>query len=229
MNDRDRLAELLAGPGALLLDFDGPVCSVFAGYPAPDVASELRELLCSKGIGVTEDVAARLGPVELLRWTGRRGDPTLTRVVDDALRAAEQRAVQSATPTPHSHAVITAAHDAGKPVAIVSNNSAEAIGEYLAEQGLSRCVGAVIGRTHGRPELMKPNPASILRALAELQAQPDTSVLIGDSTTDVEAALSAKVRAVGYANKPGKDARLTQAGAEVTITSMSEIASCLTR
>jgi HAD superfamily hydrolase (TIGR01662 family) len=227
MNDRDRLAELFAGSGALLLDFDGPVCSVFAGYPAPDVASELRKLLCSRGIEVTEGVATRLGPVELLRWTGRQGNPTVTRFIDDALRTAEQHAVQSATPTPHSHAVITAARDAGKPVAIVSNNSAEAISEYLTEQGLS--VGAVIGRTHGQPELMKPNPASILRALAELQAQPDTSVFVGDSVTDVQAGLSAKVRVVGYANKPGKDASLTQAGAEMTITNMSEIASCLRR
>jgi len=29
----------LIGTGPLLLDFDGPICSIFAGYPAPNVAA----------------------------------------------------------------------------------------------------------------------------------------------------------------------------------------------
>jgi phosphoglycolate phosphatase len=38
----DRLRALLSTVEAVLFDFDGPVCSVFAGYPAPKVAQQLR-------------------------------------------------------------------------------------------------------------------------------------------------------------------------------------------
>ena len=64
VNDRDRLAELLAGTGPLLLDFDGPVCSVFAGYPAPQIAAQLGRLLQDNGIDVSEAVAMRTRSVE---------------------------------------------------------------------------------------------------------------------------------------------------------------------
>ena len=33
----------------LLLDFDGPICNLFAGLPAPTVAAQLRELLDLNG------------------------------------------------------------------------------------------------------------------------------------------------------------------------------------
>ena len=58
MNGRT-LADLV-GAGPLLLDFDGPVCSIFAGYPAPRVAAELVALGCGTGQGF---LYARPGPV----------------------------------------------------------------------------------------------------------------------------------------------------------------------
>ena len=143
------------------------------------------------------------------------------------MRVAELRAVRSAAPTPYADEVIRAARDVGKPVAIVSNNSADAIAEYLTAHGLTANVATVIGRRYGQPELLKPNPEPVLRAVAELQAQPGACVFVGDSVTDVQATLSAGARCVGYANKPSKETRLAEAGAEVIVTSMSEVASCL--
>ena len=35
-------ARLIRSANCVLLDFDGPVCSVFSGIPAPDVARRLR-------------------------------------------------------------------------------------------------------------------------------------------------------------------------------------------
>jgi phosphoglycolate phosphatase len=49
-------------------------------------------------------------------------------------------------------------------------------------------------------------------------------VLVGDSTTDVAAAEAAGVRVLGFANKPGKDQRLRDAGADALVMSMSELA-----
>ncbi|MBD0324414.1 MAG: hypothetical protein ICV72_13665 [Aldersonia sp.] len=34
---------------SVLLDFDGPICSVFAGHPAPAVAERIRDYLRREG------------------------------------------------------------------------------------------------------------------------------------------------------------------------------------
>jgi len=72
---------------------------------------------------------------------------------------------------------------------------------------------------------MKPDPAPILSAVAELDADPADCVLIGDSASDITGAAAAGVRSLGYANKPGKRQRLTEAGADVIVDSMAPIAS----
>lgn len=45
----DNLAATVSTTRLLLLDFDGPVCDIFAGYPAPRVAQELRDLIAAQG------------------------------------------------------------------------------------------------------------------------------------------------------------------------------------
>ncbi len=224
LDDEGRLAELLAGTGPLLLDFDGPVCSIFAGYPAAEVAAELRERLKRNGIRVVGSVVTEPDPLEVLRWTGRHGDPDVVRAVEDALCAAELEAARLAESTPYAREVIVAARDAGKPVAIISNNSAGAIVKYLNLHRL-----AVHVRAYARPELMKPHPDPIRRAVAALGAEPGDCALIGDSLADITAAQAAKAKVIGYANKPAKAERFAAAQADAVVTSMSEIAICLTR
>ncbi|WP_246278589.1 HAD family hydrolase [Phytohabitans rumicis] len=202
----------------LLLDFDGPVCRVFANHPASTVAAELRQLLADEGVSLPEAIIAESDPLEILRYSATAGRPGVTRRIEDALRAAELVAVGGAEPTPYAGEVIGAAHR----VAIVSNNSAEAVRAYLTAHGLAGSVHAVIGRPYAEPARMKPNPWPVLAALRELGAQPEECVLVGDSTTDIDAAHAARVPAIGYANKPGKRARLARADA--LIDSMAELA-----
>lgn len=51
------LGRLLDGVGAVLLDFDGPVCSFFAGYPAPQAAGELVDVMRRRGVDVPPGLA----------------------------------------------------------------------------------------------------------------------------------------------------------------------------
>lgn len=44
---------LLRRVRTVLLDFDGPVCSIFSGYPAPDVADELAATAAAAGYPVS--------------------------------------------------------------------------------------------------------------------------------------------------------------------------------
>ncbi|WP_329107071.1 HAD-IA family hydrolase [Micromonospora sp. NBC_01699] len=209
----------------LLLDFDGPVCSIFANYPAATVATELRRLLVNQGVTLPEHIQTEADPLAVLRFTTTLNQPTITRRIDDALRAAEVTAAATAEPTPYAREVIVTAHQTGRRVAIVSNNSAEAVRAYLTARRLTDYVHPIIGRAHAQPDQMKPNPAPVLAAIRELQADPTQCALVGDSESDVEAAQAAQVTAIGYANKRGKRARLAKA--EATIGSMAELATAL--
>ncbi|XTZ18262.1 HAD family hydrolase [Micromonospora echinospora] len=221
------LGQLLDEVSAVLLDFDGPVCSVFAGYPAPRVAAELVDVLYRRGIEVPPDLVSEPDPLEVLRRTGATGDQNATRAVEDALCAAERQAVETAEPTPYGREVIVAARQAGFPVAVVSNNSASAVSAYLAAHRLAAYVSPIVGRTYAAPERMKPNPEPIRQAAHTVGEPPARCVLIGDSLSDIDGARAAGARVIGYANRPAKIERFRAAGADVVATSMREIADVL--
>ncbi|MFI6065826.1 HAD family hydrolase [Micromonospora sp. NPDC051227] len=221
------LGRLLAGVGAVLLDFDGPVCSIFAGYPAPQVAAELVDVLRRHGVDVPPDLASEPDPLEVLRRTGAAGDQGVTQAVEDALCAAERRAVETAEPTPYGREVIVAARQAGMSVAVVSNNSAGAVTAYLEAHRLAGYVSPVVGRAYADPDRMKPNPEPILQAMRALAELPARCVLVGDSLSDIEGARAAGVTVIGYANRPVKVDTFAPAGAGAVVTSMGEIAGAL--
>ena len=228
MSTGEELTGMFDNAAAILLDFDGPVCKVFAGYPAANVAAELIDLLRSGGISVPSHIAALTAPLELIRWSGTHGTPSLTVSIEDALCAAEIQAVASAEPTPFDREVIVAAQEAGLPVAIVTNNSPGAVTAYLTAHRLDRYISPVIGRAYAAPAQMKPNPISILRASKGVGVDPARCVMIGDSLSDIEGTRAAGVRVVAYANKPPKLARFANAGADATVTTMGSIATVLT-
>ena len=85
------LGDLLRPVSVVLLDFDGPTCDLFAGYPANVIADELRALVAKHGHAVTAT-----GPDSLLLEVADLGDPILTRTIADAVRDAEIVAAASA-------------------------------------------------------------------------------------------------------------------------------------
>lgn len=210
----------------VLFDFDGPICSIFAGLSAQSIAAELRGLLLAEGLSLPAYVADEENPLEVLRFTSSLG-PALAAQVDSALRAAELVAAQSARPTPHAWETLLACRHTRRTVAVVSNNSTPAVEAYLTAHDLITYVDLVVGRADSNPALLKPHPHLIVQAVHALGANPATCTLIGDSTSDIEGGLAAGIRSVGYANKPGKRERLTRAGADVVVTTMADLASAL--
>ena len=210
----------------LLLDFDGPICAIFAGLPAPSVAARLRELLNSDGTPLPDAVAGEDDPIEVLRFTSGLDGDTAARV-EAALRDAEQAATQTATPTPDAREVILACHQTNRRVAVISNNSQAAVQTYLQAHHLAEHIDVIVGRTKPDPRLLKPHPHLVLRALDALDGDPATSSFVGDSTADVQSAKAAGTHSVGYANKAGKIERLQRAGADVIVTTMAELHAAL--
>ncbi|MQA87252.1 MAG: HAD-IA family hydrolase [Streptosporangiales bacterium] len=220
------LATLVDSSDAILLDFDGPVCSVFAGYPAEEVASQLRQFLLDRSVVLPPELSRGRDPLKVLRWVGEYR-PGLTRALDDLLSVAEITAVQTATPTRHAHDVILAADRTRRSVAIVSNNAEAAIIRYLALHGLSTVVTLVVGRAYADPARMKPHPDAVVRAVKALGKTAGACLLVGDSVADIKASRSAGVHPVGYAKTPSRRPLLVEAGAEVVVHDLGDIAAAL--
>ncbi|MFJ5593607.1 HAD family hydrolase [Streptomyces noursei] len=215
------LASILAPVRHVLLDFDGPVCSVFAGFPAPDVARRLVELLSGPdgpppGHGESDPLAL------LRRIADERED--LVPLADEVLAQLEVEAVDRAQPTPGGVTFLEACATSGRSVWMVSNNATVAIDHYLSTHGLGRLVAGQFGRVSGQPKSMKPSPRLLTAAMGAAEAKPGDCIFIGDAVRDVEAAHAAGMEAIGYANKPGKDAALAEAGAVAVVTSMDDLA-----
>jgi phosphoglycolate phosphatase-like HAD superfamily hydrolase len=216
------LKDILQSAEALLLDFDGPVCGVFAGYPARDIANEMRRSLANRGVNSPEIGS----PHELYTWAAME-HPAVAQWLDDFLTDREVSAVKVADPTEGADYALRQARAAGLPVAVVSNNAERAVRDYLGRHGLDSYISLVLGRPPAAPELMKPNPHLIRRAVDLLGVSPATAPLVGDSITDMQAAAHAHVPGVGYAKIPRRREPLAVAGSAVVVDSMTEIAEAI--
>lgn len=217
-------AKLLTHARALLLDFDGPICSVFAGIPAPIVADQLRAILTDGGhTDLPEVIVTSEDPFDVFRYAATVG-PDEARYVEAAFTANEVEAIPTATPTEGAHHLIHTWHQSGRPLAIVSNNSTTAISAYLDLYNLRPLVNFVSARTSPDAALFKPNPHLLHLAITALAVPPVECAFIGDSLTDVAAARAAGVRCIGYANKPGKHDRMREQRADAVTNFLAELA-----
>lgn len=214
-------AEVLADARHVLLDFDGPVCAVFGGTSDHEVADQLRAVLGNEQLPA--DVASSSDPFAVLRFAATVGRQRAAQV-EQQLARLEMHAVASAPPTIGAREAIAALHEAGRTVTIVSNNSAQAIVAYLQAHDLAPLITGVVGRADPAPELLKPSPHLVQQAIHARRAQPVECVLIGDSTTDIEAAQAANATVIAYANKPGKRRRFAAQHPDAIIHSMAELA-----
>ncbi|MGH3611689.1 MAG: HAD family hydrolase [Pseudonocardia sp.] len=216
---RSKLSDLLDGVDALLFDFDGPLCDVFAGLLAPDVARELERLAGREF--ETDD------PLEVVRLCYDNLSPAVARRVEDALIEFEIKAVSMSTTEAAGVRALRNGRAAGLDIAVVTNNATQAAEAFLVDQSVRPLVSIVVGRAFRRPDLMKPHPWPLRRALDELGVAARRAVLIGDSRTDIEASRATGVRCVAFANRPGKREEFEAAGAAVVVDDMGELADVL--
>jgi phosphoglycolate phosphatase len=216
-----QLSAIVTRTRYLLLDFDGPVCSIFAGIPAPTIAEQLRKLY--PGDQIPDQVKNTGDPIEVFTQAAEIS-PDLAARVEAEMTALEVTAVATAKPTPYVHEVLAACRESGRTVAVVSNNSAQAVNAYLDRHGLSGGIALVVARTSHDPALLKPSPHLLEIAVEKLAADPAATAFVGDSLTDIEAARRAGIASIGYANKSGKQDRMTQLNAGAVITTMADLA-----
>lgn len=217
------LAEVVSRTRYLLLDFDGPICSIFSGLHASSVASQLRKLFTGQQIPLPVNIAESPDPIEVFTYAATVS-PELAAQIEAEMTELEITATATARPTPHVRDVIAGCRESGRTIAVVSNNSARAVSAYLIRHDLAGSFAAIVARTSPDPELLKPSPHLIEAAVSKLDTDSAAATLVGDSITDIQAARLAGVNSIGYANKPGKYKQMTAERAGAVINSMSNLA-----
>ena len=211
---------------AILLDFDGPLTILMPPPSNAEAAEAARAALGGYIDVLPSQIATTTDHLAVLRYSAVMPIETLQRV-EDACVKAEAEAARTSQPTLGAHELLKACANRGKPVVIVSNNSAEAVHTYLNRFRLHSLVRAVIGRQPRRPDLMKPHPSLVAAALDLLDIHGPKAVLVGDAITDVQAAHTGRVRAIGYAKTLTRGHELALAGADALTEDMGALAEAL--
>lgn len=220
-----KLASLVASARYVLWDLDGPICQLFAGYPAHEIAGQLVGQIDALGMGalLTEQERFSDDPHDaLLGVHARHRGSDLDLALEEWLTRRELDAVPRAMPTPYADPLIRAWSSRGVKFAITTNNSAVAAAAYIKSRRLTDCFPYVYGRTRNL-ELMKPNPHCLNEAIKAMGAAPEATLMIGDAPTDLQAARHAGVLFLGYARNEDKDRVLRDAGAEVVVDSLAQV------
>jgi HAD superfamily hydrolase (TIGR01509 family) len=223
------------GPGArcVLFDFDGPVCRLFPEHSSRPLADRLRRLVSGFGLAhvltpeerTDKDPHVVLHALHRARWDKDLGGMDVEGLVgrlEACLTEGELAAARTAWPTPDADVLIRQLAGSGLRLAVVTNNSPRAADHYLHALGLRGCFETIHGRT-ADPDLMKPHPDVLHRALRSLGLPPEDAVMIGDTPTDFLAAERAGVRFIGYGRNAVKRARMREAGAKVVIGSFAPL------
>ncbi|MBW4719643.1 HAD family hydrolase [Saccharothrix obliqua] len=221
----DVLRRILRSTELLLLDFDGPLCALFAEVPAPHVADRLRDVLSGGRTRLPPEIEHSPDPFDVLAHAATLGTDEAHRV-EAALRASEVDAALLAPPTPDAHNLVRAWHKTGRGLAIVSNNSREAVNTYLHRHFLAQHVHVVSARTGPDPRLLKPSPHLVEAVISTFGTPPGAVTLIGDSASDVVASRGAHAKVIAFANKVHKRRTLREAAPDLVVTALHDAVDC---
>jgi HAD superfamily hydrolase (TIGR01549 family) len=211
--ETESLRELITPVRFVLWDLDGPICRLFSGHPAHQVARDLVTLIDRRGLGglLTELERSTADPQVVLLGLGRR-HPSSDLIIglEKWLTQQELTAAPKAYPTTWADPLIRTWSRRAR-FAITTNNSALAAARYMETRGLADCFPHIYGRTRDL-DLMKPHPHILRQALNAMGADPSRSLMLGDAPTDFEAARDAGVPFLGYGRNERKLKALLEAG-----------------
>lgn len=115
-------------------------------------------------------------------------------------------------------------HTYGLRLGVVSSNATSVVEYALREAGILKDFEYIDGRPYPfNPNLIKPNPYPLQKALSSMKVMPDSFWYVGDDVLDMVAAKAAYVSAVGVCTGKCTVFQLQNAGADLVISSFNDI------
>lgn len=214
-------------PSLIIFDYDGTLCAThqaishsLTGVFRERVQIELEPELVSHAIG------RGISLHDTLRALHPQGEELVDAELDDwqqHYRAIYHEAAESLVEAFPDAADTVAACGEVCPVAIVSNKGPEAIRHSLCLLGMDGLVEQIFGDDGVLPK--KPDPALYTGAIraAFPAARPESTLMVGDTASDLRFAKNAGLRACWAAYGYGGDDECGSVGYEFCINSLAEL------
>jgi phosphoglycolate phosphatase len=212
---------------AVIFDLDGTLASFNLDYKA--LRAEVKSYLNKRGVpssvlSTQESMFEMLKKAEIFFKNASKTEEVFVEVQKGALAIAEKFEFEAALST----SLMSGATDALKAlkrmnlkIGLCTINSQKATNYILQRFQIASFFDAIVPRDLVR--FVKPNPEHFETALKMLAVQPESTVVIGDSSTDMQSAKEVKTVAVGIPTGISTVQQLMQNGANYIITAISDL------
>lgn len=212
---------------AVIFDLDGTLTSFNLDYKA--LRAEVKSHLNKRGVPnsvltLKETIFEMLQKAEVFFKNATKTNEVFIEVQQEALAIAERFELEAASSTN----LMSGANDALKAlkqmnvkIGLCTINSQKATNKILQRFKIASFFDAVIPREMVR--FVKPNSEHYEKALEMLKINPEATLIVGDSSSDMQSAKEAKTIAVGVPTGVSTVQQLIQNGADYIITSIADL------
>ncbi len=220
---------LLSELQLLAFDLDGTLID-----SVPDLADAIDQMLSQMD-------RPKAGQEKVRSWVGQGAVVLVKRALADGLEI--DQIDETSELFMLAHAAFMTAYDANKgaktrcydgifelldhakarniPMALITNKPYRFVPEILEQLNLGRYFDLVLGGDSLAEK--KPSPLPLLHAAAQLKADPDRSIMIGDSITDISAGQKAGFKTVAVRYGYDHGVPVDQCGANLVVDSLAEL------
>lgn len=212
---------------AIIFDLDGTLVGFNLDYRA--LRAEVRGYLAKRGVpasvlSLQENIFEMLKKAELFLRNSGKSAEAMKRLRNEAFAIAEKYELEAAMSTGLlSGAVETlkALKRMGLKIGLCTINSEKSAGYILQRFKIAKFFDVTV--TRNMVKQVKPNPEHLQVVLKALSLAPEESVVVGDSSVDMQCARELKAIAVGLPTGISTVQQLTDNGANYIITSINDL------
>ena len=186
---------------AVIFDLDGTLVESHINYEK--MGEQIKELLAKKGM--KEHIEDRRKAYQVIRGGAetllKYGLPpqnldTTLRELDSVMNNIELEAIPTMKLKPNALETIMKLYDFGYSLGICTRSHRLYADKVLTKYNMDKYIHAVVGRDD--TDKPKPNAHQLLVTIEQVNAKPEETLYIGDTTTDLTTAKNANVDFVGY-------------------------------
>ncbi len=213
----------------IIFDLDGTLLDTLA-----DIARAMNRVLRSHGFAEREvpeyrsmvgwgleELTRRALPAEHTEGSGRQNNGLVAQCYQEVVSAYAAAPVVETEPFDGVPEVLRELHEAGVPLAVLSNKHDELVTTIVAQTLGLQCFRVVGGARDGVPK--KPHQEAAHRIARELGVAPEETVFVGDSGVDIETARRAGMIAAAVTWGIAPREELKSAGPDILLEQPTEI------
>jgi pyrophosphatase PpaX len=212
---------------AMIFDLDGTLASFNLDYKT--VRAEVKGYLVKRGVPalllfVNESIFEMLRKTEIFVKNSGKPSKFLEEIRSEALAMAEKYELEAAMSTsllPGAVETLKALQRMSLKIGLCTINSEKSMNCILKRFGIADFFDITVPRN--KVNHFKPHPEHVEAALKALGASAKDTVVVGDSSVDMQSASEVKAIAVGLPTGVSTIEQLTSNGANYIITSITDL------